>query len=241
MTIFPAIDLRGGRCVRLLQGRADQETVYSENPGEVARQFRDAGAEWIHVVDLDGAFGGEPRNQAAVAAILESGLKVELGGGLRDAATVRRVIELGVSRAVIGTRACEQPEFIDELVGEHGKKIAAGIDANNGMVAVKGWVSTTGVSALDLAKRLDAAGVGAIITTDIATDGMLTGPNFTALEAMLAAVGCGVIASGGVSRREDVIKLAEIARQRPNLLGVIVGKAIYEQRVDLADLISIGR
>jgi phosphoribosylformimino-5-aminoimidazole carboxamide ribotide isomerase len=241
MTIYPAIDIKGGRCVRLTQGRADQETVYAENPAEVAAQFKAAGSTWVHVVDLDGAFGGEPKNLAVIQSIAALGMKVQLGGGMRTRATVERALGFGVSRVVIGTRATESEGFVSELVQAFGKKIAVGIDAKNGMVAVKGWVDTTGTGALTLARRMDALGVGTIIYTDIGTDGMLTGPNFPAQEAMLAAGKFNVIASGGVSRREEVVKLTELARRYANLDGVIVGKALYEKRVELDDLLAIAR
>ncbi len=239
MTIYPAIDIKGGRAVRLLQGRADQETVYAANPVDVATEFRVAGSEWIHVVDLDGAFQGEPQNLAIVQVIAAMGMKVELGGGLRTRASVERALGFGVSRVVIGTRAAESEAFVGELVQAFGEKIAVGIDAKDGKVAVKGWVDTTGTGALDLAKRMDVLGVKTIIYTDIGTDGMLTGPNFPAQEAMLRAGKFNVIASGGVSRREDVVKLAELARRYANLDGVIVGKALYEKRVALPDLLAI--
>lgn len=239
MTIYPAIDIKSGRCVRLTQGRADQETIYAENPAEVAAQFHAEGSAWVHVVDLDGAFAGEPQNLPAVQAIALLGMKVQLGGGLRTRAAVEKALGLGVSRVVIGTRAAESEAFVGELVQAFGEKIAVGIDAKNGQVAVKGWVATAGMSALALAGRMDALGVRTLIHTDIGTDGMLTGPNFPAQEAMLAAGKFSVIASGGVSRREDVIKLAELSRHHPNLDGVIVGKALYERRVELPDLLSI--
>ena len=239
MIIYPAIDIKGGRCVRLTQGRADQETVYAENPADVAAEFKAAKSAWVHVVDLDGAFAGEPQNLGAVQAIVALGMKVQLGGGLRTRASVERALGFGVSRVVIGTRAAESEAFVGELVQAFGDKIAVGIDAKNGKVAVKGWVDTTGTGALDLAKRMDALGVRTLIYTDIGTDGMLTGPNFAAQEAMLAVGKINVIASGGVSRREDVVKLAELARRHSNLDGVIVGKALYEKRVELPDLLAI--
>ena len=239
MTIYPAIDLKGGRCVRLLQGQADRETVYSSDPREVAAGFLAQGARWIHVVDLDGAFAGEPQNQAIVAQICALGLKVELGGGLRTREAVDRVMDLGVRRAIIGTRAAESEAFVAELVAAYGDRIAVGIDAKAGRVAVKGWVDTTGTGAIALAQRMDALGVATIIYTDIDTDGMLTGPNLPAQAAMAAAIRAQLIASGGVSRREDVIALQELAAAASNLEGVIVGKALYERRVDLADLLSL--
>jgi len=239
MTIFPAIDIKGGRCVRLTQGRADQETVYADNPADIARKFFAAGSTWVHVVDLDGAFAGEPQNLAVVQAIAGVGLKVQLGGGLRTRAAVDRALGFGVSRVVIGTRAAESEGFVGELVQAFGERIAVGIDAKNGQVAVKGWVATAAMSALDLARRMDALGVATLIHTDIGTDGMLTGPNFAAQEAMLGAGRFRVIASGGVSRREDVVQLAGLARRHANLEGVIVGKALYEKRVELPDLLAI--
>ncbi len=239
MIIYPAIDIKGGRAVRLLQGRADQETVYATNPAEVAATFKDAGSPWVHVVDLDGAFAGSPQNLERVQAIAATGLKVQLGGGMRDRETIERALSLGVSRVVIGTRAAESADFVAEMVQAFGEKIAVGIDAKDGRVAVKGWVDTTGTGAVELAQRMDAIGVRTIIYTDIGTDGMLTGPNFAAQEEMAGAVSATIIASGGVSRREDVIGLAEIEKRRPNLGGVIVGKALYEKRVELGDLLAI--
>ena len=182
MTIYPAIDIKGGRWVRLTQGGADQETVYSENPADVAAQFKAAGSAWVHVVDLDGAFSGESQNLAVVRAIAALGMKVQLGGGMRSREAVERALGLGVARVVIGTRAAESEEFVAELVKVFGEKIAVGIDAKNGQVAVKGWVDTTGTSALGLAQRMDAIGARTLINTDIGTDGMLTGPNFAALD-----------------------------------------------------------
>jgi phosphoribosylformimino-5-aminoimidazole carboxamide ribotide isomerase len=239
MTIYPAIDIKGGRCVRLTQGRADQETVYAENPADVAREFLAAGSRWVHVVDLDGAFRGEPQNLAVVQKIAALGMHVQLGGGLRSREAVERALSFGVSRVVIGTRAAESEPFVTSLVQAFGEKIAVGIDAKNGRVAVKGWVDTTELDALKFAGRMADLGVKTIIYTDIGTDGMMTGPNLAAQEAMLARVTCDIIASGGVSQRSDVVALAELSRRYPNLNGVIVGKAIYERRVDLADLLTL--
>ena len=239
MTIYPAIDIKNGRAVRLLQGRADQETVYASNPADVAKVFKETGSPWVHVVDLDGAFDGAPANFSKVEEIVATGLKVQLGGGMRNRETVARALDMGVTRVVVGTRAVESEAFLKELVNEFGDKIAVGIDAKDGKVAVKGWVSTTGTSALDLARSMDQIGVKTLIYTDIGTDGMLTGPNLSAQEEMAAAVSATIIASGGVSRREDVLALAEIEKRRPNLGGVIVGKALYEKRVELSDLLTM--
>ena len=204
-------------------------------------EFRAAGSDWVHVVDLDGAFTGVPQNLAAVQAIVALGLKVQLGGGLRTRAAVERALGLGASRVVIGTRAVESASFVGEVVHAFGEKIAVGLDARNGMVAVKGWVESAGMSALEAARRMEVLGVSTLIHTDIGTDGMLTGPNLPAQEAMLRAGRFRVIASGGVSRREDVIDLAKLAQGHANLDGVIVGKALYEKRVELADLLAIAR
>ena len=233
--------IKGGRCVRLTQGRADAETVYAENPADVAAEFKAAGSEWIHVVDLDGAFTGEPQNLSAVRAIVAHGMKVQLGGGLRTRVPIERAFGAGVARVVIGTRAVDSDNFVGEVVQQFGEKIAVGIDAKNGIVAVKGWVASSGMSALDAARRMDELGVRTLIHTDIGTDGMLTGPNFAAQEALLRVGKFRVIASGGVSRREDVVKLAELAQRYANLDGVIVGKALYEKRVVLTDLLGIAK
>ena len=241
MRIYPAIDVKGGLCVRLEQGRADRETVYAADPAEVAAAFKAAGAAWVHVVDLDGAFSGEPKNVSVVGAIAALGLEVQFGGGLRTRAAVESALELGARRVVVGTRAAESEPFVGELVRAHGDRIAVGIDARDGWAAVRGWIDRTEVRAVDLARRMDALGVRTLIHTDITTDGMLTGPNFAAQEDMLAAVGCRVIASGGVSRREDVARLVEMKKRRPNLDGVIVGKALYEKRVELGDLLALAK
>ncbi len=233
-TIYPAIDLKGGRCVRLTQGRADAATIYRDNPAEVAGEFAAAGAAWIHVVDLDGAFSGAPQNAAAVAAIAQVAPRMQLGGGMRTKETVASAFAAGVSRVVIGTKAWEDEAFLREVVQAHGDKIAVGIDARDGFVTIKGWVEKTATRAVDLAKKAEALGVGTIIYTDIATDGMLTGPNYAALTELLGAVRCRVIASGGVSKLADIAKLAELAKEYPHLDGVIVGKAIYEGHVDVA-------
>lgn len=241
MHIFPAIDLRGGRCVRLLQGRAEAETEYFRDPAEAARLWKDGGAEWIHVVDLDGAFSGAPQNWESVEKIVAAGMKVQMGGGMRSEEAIQRAFDAGVSRVVMGTKACESEEFVESMVRRFGEGIAVGIDAKEGKVAIKGWVDTTDLSAIDFAGRVVACGVQTIIYTDISTDGMLTGPNFQVQKEMLEAATCDIIASGGVARREDVEGLARLASDHPNLLGVIVGKALYEGKVELPDLIALAR
>lgn len=241
MIIYPAIDLKGGRVVRLEQGRADRETVYYEDAAEPAAAWKAAGADWVHVVDLDGAFTGEARNWDAIRAILAAGMAVELGGGMRDRETVAQAIGYGVQRVVIGTKALQDPAFVAELVAEFGDKIAVGIDAKNGKVAVQGWVETSEKDATEMAIEMAKAGVKTIIYTDISRDGMLTGPNFEAQEELCKAVagyGCEIIASGGVARIEDIQRFAEMDKTLSNLNGVITGKALYDGRVDLKEALS---
>jgi phosphoribosylformimino-5-aminoimidazole carboxamide ribotide isomerase len=242
VTIYPAIDLKNGRCVRLAQGRADAETVYFDDPVEPARAFLAAGAEWVHVVDLDGAFDGVPRNLAQVARIAATGLRVQCGGGMRTLDVVEEAFHAGVQRVVIGTRACHDPEFVAGLARRFGgARLAVGIDARDGRVAVRGWVDLSTVRAEALARQVCDLGIETIIHTDIATDGMLTGPNFAAQEALLRSTPARLIASGGVATRADVARFAQIARAHPRLDGVIVGKALYEKKVDLADLLALAR
>ena len=236
MNIYPAIDIRKGRCVRLKQGRADCETVYFNDPVEPARLWREAGTQWVHVVDLDGALSGEPQNWQVIEKICATGLQVQMGGGLRESVSIERAFNIGVSRVVIGTRACEDEMFIKELVDEHSDKIAVGIDAKNGRVATQGWVNTTELEALDFATRISALGVETIIHTDISRDGMLYGPNFIEQEKMLSKVDVKIIASGGVSTYEDIDKFFEMSEKHPNLDGVIIGKALYEKKIDLAQV-----
>ena len=239
MTIYPAIDLRNGRCVRLFQGKADQETVYFENPAEPARSWEQAGATHLHVVDLDGAFAGSSANLDAVCSILQvEGLKVQLGGGMRDETAIDKALSLGLDRVIIGTRACEEPEWIGSLVEKFGaEKIVVGIDAKDGMVATKGWVETTQTDAIELAKRLQSMGLRWIIHTDVATDGAMKGPNLDAQKKMAEAVPeCQVIASGGVTKESDVEDLRSLSSEQRNLEGVIIGKALYEGTVKLQNL-----
>jgi len=230
MVILPAIDLQGGRCVRLRQGRAEDATVYSDDPVAMACRWREQGAEQLHVVDLDGAFAGRPAHAGVIEQIVRtSGLAVEVGGGLRTDEAVDDLVRAGVSRAILGTRAWEDPAALERLVARFGGHIAVGIDARDGFVQIRGWVETTGVRATELARRAEAAGVATIIYTDTATDGMLGGPNLTQLDQICATVPrCRIIASGGVSAPEHIRALQALGRD--NLYGAIVGKALYEQR-----------
>ncbi len=233
--IYPAIDLKGGKVVRLRQGRADAETVYSQDPALVARRWQDQGARYLHVVDLDGAFFGKPRNWEAVKAILKAiQIPVQFGGGLRTRAHIEDVLELGVARVVVGTKACESPQFLSALLADFHSRIVVGIDAKDGFVAVKGWVERTQVAAIDFARQVEQLGAQHIVFTDIATDGTLTGPNYSAIQSLCQAVKCFVIASGGVGSLEDIQQLQAIAEKQSNLTGAIVGKALYDGRIDLS-------
>ena len=216
--------------MRLRQGRADDETVYGDDPAAQARDWREQGGRELHVVDLDGAFAGEPRHAEVIAKVIEAfGGPVEVGGGIRSMDSLRAVLEAGAARAIIGSSALEDPAFLSAALELYGERIAVGIDARDGFVQTRGWVKTTSVKAVDLAKAVAAAGVKSIIYTDTATDGMLGGPNLAQMAAICdAAPGCAITASGGVSSPQDVKNL--LALKRPNLRAAIVGKALYDGR-----------
>ncbi len=240
MIILPAIDLKGGVCVRLRQGRADDVTTYNDDPAAQARDWRAQGGRELHVVDLDGAFAGTPRHAAVIQSIIAAfGGPVEVGGGLRTPEALSAVIEAGAARAIIGSAALENPAFLAHAVELYGERITAGIDARDGFVQTRGWVTTTAVKAVDLAKAVAAAGVTSIIYTDTATDGMLGGPNLEQMAAMCdAAPSCQITASGGVSSPRDVKNL--IALRRANLRAAIVGKALYDGRTTIAEMKAAG-
>ncbi len=236
MLIIPAIDLKDGRCVRLLQGRADAVTVFSDNPEEVARRWQEIGARLIHVVDLDGAFSGTQRNIEGIKRIRKAvSVDIELGGGIRDMERIERLLGLGINRVILGTVAIEKPELVKEACKRFPGRIIAGIDAKDGLVAVKGWVEVTSVRAKELALKMEDYGVWGIIYTDISRDGMLTGPNIEATRQMVESVKIPVIASGGVSSIDDIKRLREIK----GLWGVITGKALYTGAIDLKEAIEI--
>jgi phosphoribosylformimino-5-aminoimidazole carboxamide ribotide isomerase len=233
-TIYPAIDIRGGRCVRLIQGDYNQETVYNDDPVAVAKGFVEQGAQFVHLVDLDGAKAGHPVNHELIGRIASSvQVPVQLGGGLRTLADVEQLIGLGVSRVIIGTAAIEDRAFTEAVLGTYGDRVAIGIDARNGYVATRGWLETSEVKAEELAKELAAKGAETFIFTDISRDGMMQGPNIEAIASIAKASGKGVIASGGVTVLDDLIRLAE--RQAEGISGAIVGKAIYTGKIDLQD------
>lgn len=236
MIILPAIDLKDGKCVRLRQGRADDVTVYGDDPAAQAKDWAEQGGRELHVVDLDGAFAGTPRHAETIARIIAAfGGPVEVGGGLRTPEALAAVIEAGAARAIIGSAALDDPEFLSKAVELYGEKIAVGIDARDGYVQTKGWVETTRVKATDLASAVARLGVKTIIYTDTATDGMLGGPNLTQMAAICdAAPMCAITASGGVSSPFDVENLK--ALERANLRAAIVGKALYDGRTTLREM-----
>jgi len=241
--LFPAIDLKDGACVRLKQGRMEEATVYGADPAAMARRFADAGARWLHVVDLNGAFAGNPQNREAIAAIVAAcpELAIQLGGGVRDAATVASYLELGVTRLILGTVAARDPALLRELARAFPGRIVVGIDAREGQVAVAGWAETETLAATELARCYADAGVAAIVFTDIGRDGMLTGVNVVATAALAEACGLPVIASGGVRDLDDLRALLAV-RER-GVAGMIAGRALYEGTLDLAaalDLLEAG-
>lgn len=229
MLLLPAIDLMSGEVVRLKRGLAAEKTVYSNDPVAFAMKWQDAGADWLHLVDLDAAFRGEPRNLSHIERICAAvNVPCELGGGMRNLESITAAFNAGVRRVVLGTRACESLDFVHQACSTFGsERIAVGLDAKDGLVAVKGWTETTPMRAADLALSAQEAGAGTVIYTDIATDGMLEGPNYSALEELLELLDCNLIASGGVSRPDDLQRLASM----PGLHGVIIGKALYEGKI----------
>ncbi len=240
MTIYPAIDLKGGRCVRLFQGKSDRETIYFNDPIEPARDWLKQGATHLHLVDLDGAFSGGSANLQTVKSIIDlGGMKVQLGGGMRNNSAISNALDLGLERVIVGTSACENPRWVGELVKKFGAEhIVIGIDSRDGLVATKGWVEISQTSAVDFAKEVQSMGARWIIHTDVATDGAMKGPNLLAQKNMAeAAPRCKIIASGGVSSEEDVSELRALSQKYENLEGVIIGKALYEKTVSLNKLI----
>jgi phosphoribosylformimino-5-aminoimidazole carboxamide ribotide isomerase len=230
MILYPAIDLKDGACVRLLRGDMDKATVFGTDPAAQAAAFARAGAEWLHLVDLNGAFAGAPVNGDAVRAILSAvGVPCQLGGGIRDRATIEMWLDAGVARVILGTVAVENPDLVREAAAAHPGRIAVGIDARAGLVATRGWAEETTTRATDLARAFQDAGVAAIIYTDIDRDGAMQGPNIAATEALARAVSVPVIASGGVSRLADLVAL----RDTGVIAGAISGRALYDGALDL--------
>lgn len=232
MLILPAIDLKDGKCVRLYQGDYAQVTVFSDDPAQVGKRWRDEGAQYLHLVDLDGAKAGRPVNLAVIEQIkAASGLPVELGGGIRDEATVADLLNRGIDRVILGTAAVRDPQMTARLCQHYGDRIIIGIDARDGLVAVEGWTETSSVKATVLAQELAQQGAARFIYTDISRDGTLTEPNYAAFEEFAAAAGRPVIASGGVARAEQVQRLATLGAE-----GVIIGRALYTGDISLSEL-----
>ncbi|HER27694.1 MAG TPA: 1-(5-phosphoribosyl)-5-[(5-phosphoribosylamino)methylideneamino]imidazole-4-carboxamide isomerase [Rhodospirillales bacterium] len=233
MIFFPAIDLKDGACVRLVHGDMDQATVFSDTPGDQALAFAEAGCDWLHVVDLNGAFAGQPVNGDAVKSILAAiEIPVQLGGGIRDLATMALWLEAGIRRVILGTVALRDPDLVRRACQEFPGRVAVGIDARDGLVAVEGWVEVSDMPTLDLARKFEDAGVSAIIFTDIGRDGAMAGPNVAATIKLARAISTPVIASGGVSSMDDLIALQKAGGDL--LEGVISGRAVYDGRIDPA-------
>lgn len=240
MIIFPAIDIQNGKVVRLMQGKFDAVTQYALDPVDVARQWQSDGAEWLHVVDLDGAKTGVITNLLSIQNILKSvNVPVQVGGGVRRKEDVEALIESGVSRVVLGTKAIQDKVFFMEVLKRWENKIAISLDCNNGFLAQRGWTETTNIRATDFIKSLENSGLACVIFTDIARDGMLSGPNLAALREILAATKIPVIASGGVSKLKDIEDL--VGLENDGLLGAITGKALYEGKLDLKQAIRAAR
>lgn len=238
MIVIPAIDLKEGKCVRLEQGLMEKDTVFCDNPADQAREWERQGAELLHIVDLDGAFAGEPKNRASIEAIVKAiAIPTQLGGGIRDIPTIEAYLSLGIGRVILGTAAQRNPELVEEACRLFPGRIVVGIDAKNGMVAVQGWAEVTGVTAVDLAKRFEGYGVAAIIYTDIARDGMMQGPNIEATRALAEAISIPVIASGGVSSLKDIENLMAI--EASGIAGAITGKAVYTGAINLAEAVAL--
>jgi phosphoribosylformimino-5-aminoimidazole carboxamide ribotide isomerase len=240
-TLFPAIDLKDGACVRLQRGEMDRATVYAADPAVQARAWQDAGFTWLHVVDLDGAFAGKPVNAGAVSAILAAvTIPVQLGGGIRDMAAIEAWLAAGIRRVILGSVAVKNPALVSEACRAFPGRIVVGIDARDGFVATEGWADTSTVSALDVALRFEDAGAAAIVYTDIGRDGMLTGVNVTQTVELATRLSTPVIASGGVASLDDVTLLLAAAERAPGrLAGVIIGRALYDGRIDPAAALSV--
>ncbi|QDY68688.1 1-(5-phosphoribosyl)-5-[(5-phosphoribosylamino)methylideneamino]imidazole-4-carboxamide isomerase [Qingshengfaniella alkalisoli] len=239
MILYPAIDLKDGNCVRLLKGEMDKATVFNDDPAAQARAFQDAGCEWLHLVDLNGAFEGQPVNGGAVERILDAtDIPAQLGGGIRDMATIETWLKKGIRRVILGTVAVENPDLVVEAAKAFPGQVAVGLDARNGKIATRGWAEETHYLVTDLAQKFEDAGIAAIIYTDIERDGAMGGPNISATAALANAVNVPVIASGGVSSLDDLIALRDCDAP---LNGAISGRAIYDGALDLAEALKVLR
>lgn len=240
MIIYPAIDIRGGRCVRLTEGRFDAETVFADDPAEMALKWADCGAQWLHLVDLDGALAGEGKNLPVIGRILQSvKLPVQLGGGIRNMQAIDKLLSMGVTRVILGSAAVKNPQLVADACRLYPGHIAVGIDAKNGDVAIEGWGQGSGVPAEELAKKMAAYGVDKIIFTDISRDGTLGGVNVEATAALARACGVEIIASGGVATLEDIRRVKAV--EADGVTGCIIGKAIYTGAVDLRAALALAK
>jgi phosphoribosylformimino-5-aminoimidazole carboxamide ribotide isomerase len=240
MIIIPAVDIKNGKCVRLLQGRMDAETVFSDDPAAMALKWQDQGAEIIHLVDLDGAVEKKPENLETIKDIISKvNVPVQVGGGIRDMETIEMYIELGVGRVIIGTEAIRNPQIVKEASRSFEGRIVIGIDARKGLVAIEGWTETTAMTAIDLARQFEDCGVAAINFTDIHRDGMQSGPNIDATRKLAEAISIPVVASGGVSSIDDIKNL--LPTEEAGVIGVITGRALYDGRLDLKEAIRLGK
>ena len=234
MLIFPAIDLRNGKCVRLVQGRAKDETIYDEDPVAVALRWKKDGAEWLHLVDLDGAFGGKPKNLDSIKSVVEAlTIPVELGGGIRTEEIAQMYIDIGISRIIIGTQAIKDFHFIERLIAKYDEKVCVSIDARDGMVCTEGWTESSDMEALELANKLEKIGLSTLVYTDISKDGMMSGPNFAMLDVLSQNLQMDIIASGGIAMEDHLDRLDAMG-----LYGAITGKAIYEGAIHLKEYLS---
>ena len=239
MRLFPAIDLKEGNAVRLLQGRMEDSTVYSANPVDLAKEFESQGAEYLHIVDLNGAFTGKPVNDEIIRQIVGSvSVKIQVGGGIRTMERITELLELGVERVILGTIAVKKPDLVAEAVQRYGKRVIVGIDAKDGLVAVQGWAETTEMRAIDLGKAMKVMGVQSVVFTDIARDGMLQGPNIESTVQMARETDLSIIASGGISTLADLRNLQAEALKGVSIEGAITGKALYSGAFTLTEALE---
>ncbi|MCP4625831.1 MAG: 1-(5-phosphoribosyl)-5-[(5-phosphoribosylamino)methylideneamino]imidazole-4-carboxamide isomerase [bacterium] len=240
MLIIPAVDIKNGKCVRLVQGRKEEETVFADDPVAMAQKWEQAGAELIHVIDLDGAFEKSPQNLEAVKRILQTiDTPIQLGGGIRDQQTALTFLEMGVQKVIIGTEAIKNPVWVERLAGRFADRVIVGIDARNGLVAIEGWTEDTRTRAVDLAKRFENCGIAAINFTDIHRDGMQSGPNIEETRKLAEAIGIPVVASGGVATIKDIQNLMPL--ESVGVIGVITGKALYSETLNFTEALALAR
>lgn len=238
MIIYPAIDLKDGQCVRLVQGQKENKTVYSDSPAMMAKSFQEQGARYLHVVDLDGAFGGSPQNQEAIRDIAaQLAIPFQVGGGLRTLSDVERTLHLGAARVIIGTKAVQSPDFIKELMDTFGpERIVLGLDAREGMVAIAGWVEKSSIAALDFGRQMHDLGIKTAVYTDVSRDGLLQGPNILSIGEMAKNTGLQIIASGGVTSPQNIRDLK--ALEPAGVVGAIIGKALYDGKISLSEALQ---